>query len=123
MGRRFIQWLACWVALGVAAEVAQANDRNVDSASRSRESIAAVSGGHETHAVLAPRDPAARSIEATFASRPNDATVQPNGKQAGSAPSREHKGVTLFQFDSKLGHIAVQPVVGAVKGAQFSINF
>lgn len=113
MGRTFIPCLACGVALGLAAAPAVANDR--DSAGGAR--------GREAHAILASRDAAAgsaaRPIEATYASRPNDATVQ----QTGSASSREHNGVTLFQFDSKVGKVAVQPVVGTVKGAQLSISF
>lgn len=113
MGRIFIWCLACCVAVGLTAEPALANDR--DSASGVR--------GRETHAILGSRDAAAGSaakpIETTFASRPNDATVQ----QTNTAASREHHGLTLFQFDSKLGHVAVQPVVGTVKGAQLSISF
>src|SRR4051812_4512913 len=103
MGRTFIPCLACCVSVGFATAPAQANDRNAASAAHAREAVSGSSAGHETHAILASRDPAAgsatRSIEATYASRPNDATVQ----QTSAAPSREHNGVTLFQFNSKLG--------------------
>jgi hypothetical protein len=36
---------------------------------------------------------------------------------------RERKGVTFFRFDSKVGAISVQPVVGGVNGAQLSLGF
>src|SRR3954454_3056760 len=123
MGRTFIPCLACCISVGLATAPAQANDRNAASAAHGREALSGSSAGHEAHAILGSRDSAAgsaaRSIEATYSSRPNDATVQ----QTGPAPSREHNGLTLFQFNSKLGHVAVQPVVGTVKGAQFSMNF
>ena len=38
-------------------------------------------------------------------------------------PPRERKSLTLFRFDSKHGDIAVQPVIGGLKGAQFSLGF
>ena len=42
-----------------------------------------------------------------------------------SAPARrpERKKLTLFRFESKLGDISVQPVMGSVNGAQFSLGF
>lgn len=36
---------------------------------------------------------------------------------------RERVHYTLFHFDSKVGNIAVEPVVGKVNGAQFSVSF
>ena len=41
----------------------------------------------------------------------------------GAESRHEHKPLTLFQFNSKLGKVAVEPVVGHVNGAQFSIGF
>ena len=37
--------------------------------------------------------------------------------------SRERKALTLFRINSKFGDIAVQPVFGSIKGAQFSLGF
>ena len=42
-------------------------------------------------------------------------------KETNSRPER--KTITLFRFDSKVGSVAVQPVVGGVNGAQFSVGF
>ena len=39
------------------------------------------------------------------------------------AARSEHQGLTLFHFNSKLGDVAVQPVVSPAKGAQISISF
>jgi hypothetical protein len=36
---------------------------------------------------------------------------------------RERRGITFFRFDSKVGAISVQPVVGGVNGAQLSLGF
>jgi hypothetical protein len=44
-------------------------------------------------------------------------------KGTSGEPKREHKSLTLFQFDSKLGEVKVQPVFGKVTGAQFSLGF
>jgi hypothetical protein len=41
----------------------------------------------------------------------------------GTGSPREHKPLTLFHVKSTFGDIAVQPVVGKVKGAQFSLGF
>jgi hypothetical protein len=40
-----------------------------------------------------------------------------------AATRNEHRPLTLFHLDSKFGNIAVQPVVGHVNGAQFSLGF
>ena len=38
-------------------------------------------------------------------------------------PPREHKPITVFQFNSKFGDVKVQPVFGRVNGAQLSVGF
>ena len=38
-------------------------------------------------------------------------------------PPREHKPITLLQFNSKFGDVKVQPVFGRVNGAQLSLGF
>lgn len=43
-------------------------------------------------------------------------------KKAAAARS-EHEGLTLFHFNSKLGDVAVQPVISPAKGAQICISF
>jgi hypothetical protein len=40
-----------------------------------------------------------------------------------SAPDKERKKIILFRLDPKFGDISVQPVVGAVKGAQVVVGF
>lgn len=57
-------------------------------------------------------------------SRPGERASNEDNK-AESAPTapRERKSVTLFRFNSKLGEVAVEPVIGSIKGAQFSFGF
>jgi hypothetical protein len=40
-----------------------------------------------------------------------------------NARAHEHKSLTLFRVNSKVGQITVQPVIGHVTGAQCSIGF
>lgn len=40
-----------------------------------------------------------------------------------AARTHEHKTLTLFRFNSNFGEVAVQPVIGHVNGAQFSVGF
>jgi hypothetical protein len=44
-------------------------------------------------------------------------------KESAPTPPRERKSLTFFRFDSKLGDVSVQPVIGALKGAQLSLGF
>jgi hypothetical protein len=44
-------------------------------------------------------------------------------KESAAASPRERKSLTLLRFDSRFGEVSVEPVIGSVKGAQFSIGF
>ncbi len=61
------------------------------------------------------------SIYTATSSRPvfDDQAARENATAAAS----QRKSVTFFRFHCALGQVAVQPVVGSVKGAQLSIGF
>jgi hypothetical protein len=40
-----------------------------------------------------------------------------------AGPTHAHKPMTLFHFKSQFGDVAVQPIMGQVNGAQFSLGF
>jgi hypothetical protein len=67
-----------------------------------------------------------RPFEATKRSFADKGVTKQSLETRGSSESRglaERNPVTLFRFSSKLGDVAVQPVIGDLKGAQFSVGF
>lgn len=136
MDRRIISSLGFAVAAALLAQPSYAGDRK-SSANRDGGAVSAMS-----HAVMAPAMPTRGSSDArgrgaddplAFALLNNaapksaravghDATATEQKKDEPTTP-RERKSLTFFHFDSKLGNVSVQPVVGAVKGAQFSLGF
>jgi hypothetical protein len=58
--------------------------------------------------------------------RSDDRASTSRSEQKENGPTtapRERNSVTFFRFDSKLGNISVQPVIGGVNGAQLSVGF
>jgi len=53
----------------------------------------------------------------------NAATRKDEPKESSQAAHPQHKTLTFFRLNPKLGDISVQPVVGGVNGAQLSIGF
>ena len=123
MGREFIRALAVLFAIGLAAHPAHAGDRKSGTSALHN---AKGTGGLE-RAMLASES--GRSIDESRRSRGSDAfsyvslgdVDQP--KTTGPAPPSERKKLTFFRFGSKFGDVSVQPVIGAVKGAQLSLGF
>jgi len=142
MARDFITRLGVCVAAGFLVLPAQGGDRKPEAATEIRHA------GMSTHnfavAALARStgdDRAGRNsmkaqmhAELPFVSvspfetrspRVNDKVAPGDDRQKEKETSSrpERKTITLFRFDSKLGSVAVQPVVGGVNGAQFSVGF
>ena len=44
-------------------------------------------------------------------------------KESAPTPAKEPKKITLFRFNPKFGDISVQPVLGAINGAQICVGF
>jgi hypothetical protein len=115
MGQRFIIWLIVCAALGLGFEPAQARDRK--SAARERDGVVDVVMRQEARAALLHHAVAASPgrTHSVFGDEYSREETAPAGQR--------RKAVTLFRFNSKLGEVAVQPVFGAAKGAQFSLGF
>jgi hypothetical protein len=119
---------SCWlllVAIGLACQPARGGDRKSGSR-QGQEAAADIVVARKAHAVslrdevlgsLAVRPLGARDSVST-----GDGSKE-KAKGNGAMHAREHKPLTLFHINSKLGDIMVQPVVGNVNGAQFSLGF
>ena len=107
MGRRFTGGgLVLLVAVGIAACPAHAKDRK--SSSRDREALSEM-------IATSPARAAASSAPTEMSSGGR------NGKPI--APLAEQQVVRSNPFRFNIGAVAVQPTVGGIKGAQFSIGF
>ena len=105
MMRRFIGWMAVFVALHSPVPT-EAKDGE-RSASRREVVVAA------RQDVSAPSSPLRNSR--IF----DDASVRQDLSDTG----RDRKELTLIRINSRFGEIALRPVVGSIKGAQFSLGF
>ena len=121
MGRDLIGVFGFSVVVGLVCQPAQAGDRK--STGGVQESKRAVLVAPNTYAGLPPGETNGASPSRPFAlSYPVDR--RSNGKEEeAAARARERKTLTLFRFNSNFGEVAVQPVIGHVNGAQFSIGF
>ena len=121
MGKGFIVCLGCCIAAGFACEPAQAGDRK-SSAARTREASAEGTIKREGHVVAVEHDLFAASN--VKGARRSPGFDDASARQSDSAlVSGRRKPITLFRFNTSLGEVAVQPVFGAAKGAQFSLGF
>lgn len=107
------------VALGLVCQPAQAGDRK--STGRVQETARAilVSPGATTTEMAYER----RSALTVGVFETGYAVSATRGVERERASVREHQPLTLFHFNSKFGDVAVQPVIGKVNGAQFSLGF
>lgn len=121
VGRRFIGWAAMCIALGFAAEPVQARDRESGTAV-SRAAAADAFAARPTYA-LSPRDDLSAAAPVTVARRAPSGDWMPRDGEASALVSEPRKRLTLFRFNTPVGEVAVQPVFGSAKGAQFSLGF
>src|SRR5437868_6625163 len=121
MGPRFTGWCAFALAgtLAFAPTRAQARDPKSQSL-RVHEGFSAAVATHETHPIVLQQNAltssAVRPVELSY----SPANNKPTTKVHNTSPINERKPLTLFRFNSKLGEVAVQPVIGQIKGAQLS---
>ena len=122
MGQRFIGWWgAAVVAIVVGTTPASAKDRKAATA-RDRAALDEMIAARQERPAIrqeasaAPAARSARSSSATELSSP-----ERNGQPI--APLQEQPPVRSNPFRFNIGAVAVQPVVGGIKGAQFSIGF
>jgi hypothetical protein len=129
MERRCVGSLGLVIAIIVISPPAQAGDRKSDGRGSQDSKAELFASSHKAHAVLVSRgserpDPSSIKLfedgDSILASKRLGGHEE---KQTSGEAKREHKSLTLFRFDSKLGEIKVQPVFGKVTGAQFSLGF
>jgi len=125
MRRNLIPSYGLLVAISLACQSARAGDRK--SAARlqePKEQILVMQKGDTTSA----RYELTRPLLITFPEGRNSVSTDRRSgslieKSDSDTRAHEHKPLTLFHMDSKVGEITVQPVIGHVNGAQFSIGF
>jgi hypothetical protein len=115
-------WL---VAIGRACQPAHAGDRK--SAGQVQEAKEEIVVARKVQAVSLRYEmvgaSAARPFEARYSASADHRSSRDRGTENAPAKASEHKPLTLYRFSSKFGDIAVQPVIGHVNGAQFSLGF
>ena len=122
MGRNFNGWMVVFsVALGVAVAPAEAKDRK--SAAREREAVADMIAAREARSVAMRQEPAGglTTRSAAASGTVQMSSTKPNGKP--TAPLAEQQAPRSNPFRFNIGAVTVQPTVGGIKGAQFSIGF
>ena len=121
MGRRLTGWLVVFmVALGAAVTPAQAKDRK-SAAPRDREALLDMIAARQARPVAMRQEAVAATGAAPSATAAELSTSARNGRPI--APLQEQQAVRGNPFRFNIGAVAVQPAVGGIKGAQFSIGF
>jgi hypothetical protein len=144
MGRNFISWVGLGVAMGLALQPAHAGDRksvavttyHAAAAASARNFVfaAQVRSSGDDHGGGSIMKVQGRGDLPFFPVTPLESRLPRSGTAASTSddqqkekgpttPPHERKSITLFRFDSKLGNVSVQPVVGGVNGAQLSVGF
>ena len=122
MARDLVGACGLSVVIGLVCQPARAGDRK--STGGVQESKRAVIVAHNAYAgsipVVTIGASASRPLALSYSIDPRSAA----GKEGeAAARAHDHKTLTLFRFNSNFGEVAVQPVIGHVNGAQFSIGF
>jgi len=140
MGRIFFGWSGVCVAASLALQPARADDRKPASvrpggtsihgfvfAAQARSSLRA-DVSQTLRSVMTGRRGEVANEFSFLPANPLKSEVRGLKSEVEDArraptPPRERKPVTFFRLGPKLGDISVQPVVGGVNGAQFSLGF
>ena len=119
MVRRGILWVTFCGAIGFALDSAQARDRKSAGLDRSvstdrvatRPERSALRYDASTASIAAVPDPKKSRVNHDLK------------EETADVPTTERKQITFFHINSKFGDVAVQPVFGAIQGAQFTLGF
>ena len=106
-GRIFAKLLLLFAALGIAVTPAHGKDRK-SGAGRDREALVEM---------LTAR----QAVQASMSSGGGETSSGRNGKPI--APLAEQAPAESNPFRFNVGAVAIQPTVGGIKGARFSIGF
>ena len=122
MGRPIIATLVVLFAtLGIAVTPAQAKDRKAG-ADRDREALVDVLAERQARsAVMRQEGSGAPDVRSAMSSSAAEMSAGRNGKPVEPVAQAQPAESNPFRF--KIGAVAVQPTVGGIKGARFSIGF
>ena len=128
MGRNLVGSCMLLVAISLACQPVHAGDRK--SPRRNQEAAIETLVARKAHTTSRRSEmvgtPAASPFETRFSASADHELIRVSDKEDRDAQAREHgkgKPLTLFRINSKFGDIAVEPVMGQVNGAQFSLGF
>jgi hypothetical protein len=119
--RRKKGFLIVLIAIGLACQPAHAGDRK--STGTVQEVARAISVAPTAQVTALPYESRRASVVGLFETENSSGHRSNNERVNEARPTHEHKPLTLFHIKSQLGDIAVQPVMGQVNGAQFSLGF
>lgn len=124
MGRTFMTGAAL-VILGasIAVQPAQAKDRKSAAANENRAAFSDMIAQREAHSRTARQDPSSASVERVAAVAATVDRTSGNRNGTPTAPLREQPAATPSPLSLKFGAVTLQPAVGGIKGAKFSIGF
>lgn len=122
MVRSFKACAVLIVVCGVAIP-AHAKDRKSAGADGERSALADMIVSREAHAKAMRQDASSASVERAAVVRSAGDRTSGNGNGAPEAPLREQQGATPSALSLKFGAVTLQPTVGGIKGAKFSIGF
>jgi hypothetical protein len=120
MERNLVGFCGLLVAIGLACQPTRAGDLKSTTRSHETKEVLVAPKAHE----LSFRSEMFIASEVRpFAARSSASTEHGSNRNIERENATDHKPLTLFHINSKLGNIAVEPVMGQVNGAQFSLGF
>ena len=119
---RLIGCVMLMVLGGFAVQPAQARERK-SAAAADRAAVSAMTASREAHAKSVRQDASRTSVDRAAASAAVAGTFSSNRNRRPMAPLREQQEARPNALTVKLGAVTLQPAVGGIKGAQFSIGF
>src|SRR5436305_6076140 len=112
MDRTFARLSVLGLALFIACQTTTAGDRK-PGAARDFDALAEIVTSREAHPVVMRREAfvsaPVRAFETAYASAPERSSNIAKRDEGATAPAGEHKQLTFFHINSKVGDIAVQP--------------
>ena len=113
-------FLVVLVAIGLACQPAYAGDRKSTGTVQEVKAIVVAPAAQPATLSFERRGTSAVGL---FETGYSASQRQSSERENGAGSTHEHKPLTLFRINSQFGEIVVQPVVGQVNGAQFSLGF
>ena len=122
MGRTFIGCVGLMVLGGFIVQPADAKDRR-SASSAERGTLSEMIVPREAHAKSARQDTSTGSMERASATAAVLDRGTSNRNSTPTAPLREQQSASSSALSLKFGAVTLQPAVGGIKGAKFSIGF